>query len=171
MLWTQNGLNWSTSFFSASNMLYFNRKTHKMEMLIFQRTYFLSHAMGGKKNCHLKYNVFSNFFVKISKKTHVHIIYTKKTNIFLLEKLIRHTCIAILTTEHVHVGQNIIWLQLERRYTWRLEYCHISLGRYVIILKSIGILICISYPDPCDLSYGVKGELIEQVVSVTDIVL
>ena len=123
MLWTQNGLNWSTSFFSASNMLYFNRKTHKMEILIFQRTYFLSHAMEGRKNCHLKYDVFSNFFVKISKKIHVHIIYTKKTNIFLLEKLIRHTFIAILTTDYVQFGQNIFWLQLERRYTWRLEYC------------------------------------------------
>ena len=123
MLWTQNGLNWSTSFFSASNMLYFNRKTHKMEILIFQRTYFLSHAMEGRKNCHLKYDVFSNFFVKISKKIQVHIIYTKKTNIFQLEKLIRHTFIAILTTDYVQFGQNIFWLQLERRYmeTWILS--------------------------------------------------
>ena len=122
---TQNGLNWSTSFFSVSNMSYFNRKTQKMEMLIFQSVYFLSHAWRAKKNCHLKYSDFDDFLVKIGEKNHMHSIYSQKTNDFLLEKLIRHTCIAIVTTEYVQGGQNIFWLQLEQRYIWRLEYCHI----------------------------------------------
>ena len=120
---TQNGLNWSTSFFSVSNMLYFNRKTQKMAMLIFQTVYFWSHAWGAKKNCHLKYSDFSDFLAKMGKKTHNHCICIQKTNDFLLEKLIRHTWMAIVTTEYVQIGQNIFWLQLEQRYTWRLEHC------------------------------------------------
>ena len=59
----------------------------------------------------------------------MHSIYSQKTNDFLLEKLIRHTCIAIVTTEYVQGGKNIFWLQLDGRYRWTLESCiEIALG-------------------------------------------
>ena len=68
-----------------------------------------------------KIGCFGNFLVKISQDCYNDSINTQKTIDFLLEKLIRHTWIAILTADYVQVGQNIFWLQLERRHTWRLE--------------------------------------------------
>ena len=120
-----------------------------MAVLIFQSVYFLSHAWGAKKNCHLKYSDFSDFLAKMGEKTHNHCICIQKTNDFLLEKLIRHTWMAIVTTEYVQVGQNIFWLQLKRRYTWRLEYCPIfSESVKSDGLKTIFILILV---QKCDL--------------------
>ena len=69
------------------------------------------------KNCHLKYSDFGDFLVKVGEKNHMHSVYIQKTNGFLLEELIRHTCTATVTTEYVQIGQNIFCLQLEQRYT------------------------------------------------------
>ena len=76
-------------------------------MLIFTSVYFLSHALGAKKNCYLKHSDFSHFLVKIREKNHMHSTYTQKTSDFLLEKLIRHTFIAMVSSEYVQVDQSI----------------------------------------------------------------
>ena len=72
-----------------------------MEMSISQNRYFLSYAWGAANFSHLKQGVFCDLLVKMSKNIPINSISTQKTNVFLLDKLLRHTYITILTTGYL----------------------------------------------------------------------